>query len=316
MSTKSNGDKAGRDQSLGPEVVDPPLEPSETLDPLTPVAEVAEAVIEVQRRLIRAPDMWIQMMESTAWMEMSALMASWPVLRMLGRGDRHPVLVMPGFLGGDLSTLGLRFFIRSWGYWTHGWGGGENLGPTPEVVASIEKRLYEVFSRHERKVTLVGWSAGGMYARKLARQHPEMVRSVVTLASPLQMTFDDRSALSFLTDQLRPGFDPDFLGRPEHELGPLPVPATSIYTRTDGVARWYACLDVVDDQHENVEILGSHVGQGFNPSSLYVLADRLAQPEDDWRPFHPPAWTRGFFPRPEAWEPRKGHGGFAEPVNH
>jgi pimeloyl-ACP methyl ester carboxylesterase len=307
MSTKSNGDKPERDEPIGPETVDPPMEPSDALDPVTEVADAAETVVEFQRRLVRAPEMWIQMMESGAWMELSALMASWPVLRMLGRGDRHPVMVMPGFLGGDLSTLGLRFL-------THGWGRGDNLGPTPEVVAAIEKRLTDVYSRHERKISLVGWSAGGMYARKLARQHPEMVRSVVTLASPLQMTFDDRSTLSFLTDLLRPGFDPDFLGKPEHELGPLPVPATSIYTRTDGVARWYACLDVVDDQHENVEILGSHVGQGFNPSSLYVLADRLAQPEDDWRPFHPPAWLRGFYPRPEAWEPRAGHGGSLEPV--
>lgn len=315
MATERNKRSARTESAAGPEVDDAPLESSDALDPVAPMSEAAEVVAEVQRRLIQAPTMWIQMMESTAWMEMSALMASWPMLRMLGRGDRHPVLVMPGFLGGDSSTLGLRFFIRSWGYWTHGWGGGDNHGPTPEVVAAIEERLTEVYARHERKVSLVGWSAGGMYARKLARKHPEMVRSVVTLASPLQMTFDDRSALSFLTDQLRKGFDPDFLGKPEHELGPLPVPATSIYTRTDGVARWYACLDVVDDQHENVEIIGSHVGQGFNPSSLYVLADRLAQPEDDWRPFHPPAWTRGFFPRAEAWEPRKGHGGFAEPVS-
>ena len=82
----------------------------------------------------------------------------------------------------------------------------------------------------------------------------------------------------------------------------LPVPATSIYSRTDGVVRWQTCLDVVDDRHENVEVHGTHSGMAFNPAALHVVADRLRQREDGWRPFAPPPMTRHLYPPPAAWD--------------
>jgi hypothetical protein len=76
------------------------------------------------------------------------------------------------------------------------------------------------------------------------------------------------------------------------------VPSTLIYSRTDGIVRWHLCLDVVDDRHENVEVLASHAGMGFNPAALYVVADRLRQPEGEWRAFRPPPSLSFFFPPP------------------
>src|SRR5687767_8301259 len=102
-------------------------------------SDLAEAPT-IHRR-IRAPHPSVQMMEQGVLFELSAFMAASPVLRLLGRGDRHPVLVMPGFLGDDSSTLPLRAHIRSWGYWAHSVGGGQNLGPTPRVLAAIRERL-------------------------------------------------------------------------------------------------------------------------------------------------------------------------------
>jgi pimeloyl-ACP methyl ester carboxylesterase len=274
-------------------------------DPATvadPAAHVVPAA--VPRPLVQAPDTWIASLEMlTLSNELSAMMAASPLLRLLGRGDRHPVLVMPGFIAGDSSTLPLRYFIRSWGYWAHGWRGGDNLGPTPAVLQSISDRLTQLYGRHGRTVTLVGWSLGGLFARQLARAHPEKVRQVITLASPLQLTFDDRNTLSFILDRLRHRFDPDFHRLPEYQLGPLPVPATSIYTRMDGVARWQTCLDVVDHRHENVEIYSTHVGHGYSPAALYVLANRLRQPEGEWRPFRPPPLLRPAFPMAPSWDP-------------
>ena len=115
---------------------------------------------------------------------------------------------------------------------------------------------------------------------------------MITLGSPLQMDPGDRSAASLLADRLQSRFDPTFGGVAEHRLGALPVPSTSIYSRTDGVVRWQVCLDVRDDRHENVEVLGSHVGLGFNASALFVVADRLAQAEGTWRPFQAAARPR------------------------
>ena len=244
-----------------------------------------------------------QMLEQRVLFEAGALMAATPWLRAVGRGDRHPVLVLPGFMGGDGSTIALRWFIRSWGYWAHGWRLGSNVGPTPAILDGIGDRLDALHGRHGRQVSLVGWSAGGIFARHLARERPDAVRQVITLGSPLQMHQGDRSAASPIADLLESRFDPEFYGLEDYRRGPLPVPATSIYSRTDGVVRWQVCLDVADERHENVEVRGSHVGLGFNASALYVVGDRLAQDEGTWRPFRAPRGMRTQYPPPASWQP-------------
>jgi hypothetical protein len=78
----------------------------------------------------------------------------------------------------------------------------------------------------------------------------------------------------------------------------LPVPTTAIYTRTDGVVRWWQCIEDIGPERENIEVLGSHSGLGFNPAAIYAISDRLAQRPDAWRPFRPPPGTGRFFPHP------------------
>ena len=256
-----------------------------------------------QRRDVRAPSMSMQFLEQRALFEIGALAAAAPWLRAMGRGDRHPVLVLPGFMGDDASTVALRFLVRSWGYWSHGWGLGQNVGPTPDVLRGIEDRLEALHRRHGREVSLVGWSLGGLYARHLARRHPEWVRQVITLGSPLQMREGDRAAPSQLSDLLKSSFDPDFGGHEDYLQGPLPVPSTTIYSRSDGVVRWQVCLDIADDHHENIEVGGSHVGLGFNPAALYAVGDRLAQPEGTWQPFSAPCLLGRMYPHPATYHP-------------
>jgi len=256
---------------------------------------------DTERRPLTPPAQRLLMMEQRALFELGALFASAPILRFIGRGDRHPVLVMPGFTASDQSTMALRSLIRGWGYWAHGWQLGRNEGPTPDVLAGIRERLDALHNRHGARVSLIGWSLGGLYARYLARETPEQVRNVITLGSPLQMTRGDRTNASGLADRLQHLFDPAFIEMADHERGPLPVPATSIYTRTDGVVRWQVCLDVADGTHENVEVRGSHAGLGFNPAVIYVVADRLSLSEDGWRRFRPPFPLRALYPRPTSW---------------
>ncbi len=76
------------------------------------------------------------------------------------------------------------------------------------------------------------------------------------------------------------------------------VPTTSIYSRTDGITSWRCCLTEETDHSENIEVYGSHCGLGVNPSVLHVIADRLAQPEGEWRPFTRTGKRRLFFPEP------------------
>jgi pimeloyl-ACP methyl ester carboxylesterase len=251
-----------------------------------------------------APNPILRLMESRAVFELGAIAAASPLLRAFGRGDDHPVLILPGFLAGDASTAPLRSILQSQGYWAHGWRLGRNLGPTPDIVDGLVERLHTLHDRHDRPVSLIGWSLGGMYARRLARRWPELVRQVITLGSPFRITADDRSSVSGLFDALKPthavGVDQLLPGM---DAGPLAVPATAIYTRTDGVVRWWQCIETISATTENIEVRGSHSGLGFNPAAIYAISDRLAQPADDWRPFRPPLGTRHLYPHPADWKP-------------
>ncbi len=246
----------------------------------------------------------LRVLESRALFEFSAFMAASPVLRALGRGDRHPVLVLPGFTADDRSTVPLRWFLRGQGYWTHGWHLGSNLGPTKRVLHGLEDRLDEVVERHQRTMTIIGWSLGGIYARALARQRPEAVRQVITLGSPFRMVEGDHSGAEGLWKAMEHRFsraDLDALYQQEDTKPTLAMPSTAIYTRTDGVVKWYTCIERVGDQRENIEVRGSHSGLGWNPAVLVALGDRLALPEGQWRPFRPPFGTGHLFPRPEVY---------------
>lgn len=254
-----------------------------------------------------APSPLLTLMEGRALFEIGALQAASPLLRLTGRGDRHPVLVLPGFTADDRSTAALRGLLRAQGYWTHGWGLGRNMGPTPRVVEGMLDRFAQLHERHGRKVSLVGWSLGGVFARELARTAPDAVRQVITLGSPFRMGAGDRSAASPLWDSLQRHHEIGLDDRvPEHEREPLAMPATAIYTRTDGVVNWWHCVEATGAMRESIEVRGSHSGLGFNPAVAYAVLDRLAQPEDNWRPFHAPLWLRSSFPRPEAWDPARG----------
>src|SRR4051794_21564282 len=101
------------------------------------------------------------------------------------RGDGHPVLVLPGWLTGDPATTPLRLFLRALGHDVSGWSLGGNRGPTARVVQELRARVERLHRESGRRVSLVGWSLGGLYAQQLARAMPGSVRGIVTLGSPV-----------------------------------------------------------------------------------------------------------------------------------
>src|SRR5215475_15204524 len=125
-------------------------------------------------------------LEGRALLELAALLPAYPFLRRAPAGDGHPVLVLPGFMASDFSTRTLRRFLRDKGYAVHGWKLGRNLGPSAATIGGMTARLQSLQARYGRRVSLVGWSLGGIYSRELARAMPEMVRQVITLASPFR----------------------------------------------------------------------------------------------------------------------------------
>lgn len=205
-------------------------------------------------------------------------------LRGLPRGDGHPVLVLPGLFAGDFSTVPLRRFLRRLCYDARGWKLGVNLGPTAELREKLDARLHSMFERHERRVSLVGWSLGGIYARELARAHPERVRQVITLATPFR---DITATHAARVMPPVPGGRSlrDTREVRDHLRRPIPVPATSIYSKSDGIVAWQSCLQDEGPRSENVEVDCSHIGMGWYVDALRVIADRLGQPEGAWRPY-------------------------------
>lgn len=227
-------------------------------------------------------------------------------------GDRHFVLLLPGFTVGDWSNAPLAAVVRRAGARPKKWRLGTNEGPTDRVVNGIQARLAELYYRQERKVTVIGMSLGGIYARQLARWHPEMVRQVVTVGSPFRFGEGGRSsAVQKMWKSRLDRFDPAVvaeINQDEDDKTPLEMPATSIFSRFDDVVPWNRSLNANSSMSENIEVRGaSHLGLLVHPGVHLALNDRLRQPEGEWKPFRPPLAARMMFRRAPDYDPDRAH---------
>jgi hypothetical protein len=225
----------------------------------------------------------------------------------IDQGDGHAVLCIPGFVTGDFSTKHLRKNLEQLGYTSYGWEAGMNWGPSNKRLDDLHKHFLDVTKKHQGKVSIIGWSLGGVYARELARAHPELTRCVITLGAPfgagehpesidpvLKKIFHILNPESrFLTD----------LELQKQAIMPPPVPTTSIYSQDDGVVNWKTSLNPDVELSENIDItpsnpipdLGaSHVGLVNNPASVIAIADRLlesAPEKKSWERFDPSKYS-------------------------
>jgi pimeloyl-ACP methyl ester carboxylesterase len=246
---------------------------------------------------IAPPSRLLQLLELRASWEFAAGLAALPWLHLAPRGDGHPVLVLPGLVASDASTRLLRDFLKSSGYDVHGWGLGRNYGPRPGVEAAMLALIDRLHAQSGRTISLIGQSLGGAYARLLAVQRPDAVRSVITLGSPV--AGHPRSSNAWRIYEFtsgKSGVDP----KTWQQVTQAPqVPTTSIYSRTDGVVAWQTSIEPSAQPHtENIEVVSSHIGMAVHPLVLFAVADRLAQPEGQWQPFERRGWRAAAFPKP------------------
>jgi pimeloyl-ACP methyl ester carboxylesterase len=244
-----------------------------------------------------APPSWLFVTDpARAVAEFGLLVAALPLRQLLPVGDGHPVLVLPGLLADDDSTWTLRRILRDLGYRVHGWRLGRNLGPTAATVTGLQNRLLDLQSRYDSAVSLIGWSLGGIYARTLARDNPAAMRQVITLGSPIRLAHEGQSrARRAFNRYAHLHVVPRELPL-ESGCDPLLVPATSIYSRCDGIVAWQACLDQPYAWAENIAVVSSHLGFGHHPAVIWAVADRRAQPLGEWARFRPPAALRLLYP--------------------
>ena len=234
-----------------------------------------------------APNWLLVALEWRAVWEFGSVVPAWPVLQRAPKGDGHAVLVFPGLSASDASTLPLRHYLDSLGYKAHGWNQGYNFGPRAGVLAAAVAQISELFdTTGGKKVSLIGWSLGGVYARELAKLMPDKVRLVITLGTPF--VGSPRSTNAWKVYEMTRGRTVDEeMHNFELEKSPS-VPTTSVYSRTDGVVSWKCSIQPKQKHNpniENIEVLASHIGIGLNPTAWWIVADRLAQPAGGWKPF-------------------------------
>jgi hypothetical protein len=193
------------------------------------------------------------------------------------RGNGRPVFVLPGFGAGDGSTSPLRAYLRGLGHDARGWGLGRNGGDVQGLTRAMLDKVERLADRSGAKVALVGWSLGGVVSREVARERPDLVEQVITFGSPV---VGGPKYTRVGEVYRRRGHDLDQIEAivDERNRRPITVPITAIYTRSDGVVAWQACIDRTNPDVEHVEVRTTHLGLGVHHEVFIEVATRLARP--------------------------------------
>jgi pimeloyl-ACP methyl ester carboxylesterase len=204
----------------------------------------------------------------------------------LPRGDGHPVVIFPGLAANELSTGPVVRLCRQLGYAACDWGRGVNTGPRGDVGLWLDELAQDIdalTATHPHTMSLIGWSLGGFYAREVAKRLHGRVRRVITIGTPFAGRAEHTNAAWFyrLVNGSPPAFDDALLARLRT---PPDVPTTSVFSRSDGIVAWQACVQNGGVHAENVEVVGSHCGLAWNARVFTIIAERLCLPEHAARP--------------------------------
>ena len=245
----------------------------------------------------KAPSKLLFLGEGRSLFELGAGLAlSGLVHKFSPRGAGQPVLVLPGLGASDLSTKLLRVFLNDLGFVTYGWELGMNRGFNENTLDQVSYRLDNIYSQHQKSVSIVGHSLGGIFAREVAKRKPENIRQVITLGSPFTGNIEATNAQ--LAYEILSGqkIDEKVKNMMQTLSQKPPVPTTSVFSKFDGIVSWECSIEKDKNLGENIEIIGvSHIGMTSSPQSLYLIAERLSQSEKSWRPFDPIGIYKTFY---------------------
>jgi hypothetical protein len=235
-----------------------------------------EKIEEINTR-IESPPLFNVILETRSVVEWISMFGIYPFIPKHKASKNRPVLLMPPYLGNDLSTTFVRNYLKSVGFKTYKWELGVNMINSKSLPKLIEK-LDEIFEKHQEKVSLVGWSGGGIFAKIIANRHPDKVEQLITIGSPVwgvkNMKTPVVRSLEFLRGRKLKERNDKFI----KELEEIPdVPVTCIYTKTDGLLPWKHCMEAetLRKDIKNIEVFGSHCGMGANASVLLTVANSL-----------------------------------------
>ena len=215
-----------------------------------------------------APSAW-ERFKVLAWRFPRGLSGLGPV-GPRGPADGPPVLVIPGFLSTDRTTMERRRALARAGWRAYPWLLGLNEGAKADTLELLERRLDEI--RGRRKVLLVGWSLGGMFARQLAHRCPKKVRAVVTLGSPFSGDLKTNTNVRELYERIagHDVYEPPFERIPDKP----PVPTLALWSRRDGIVAPSAARGLPQEIDKAVEIDTHHVGFAlYRPALSQVVRE-------------------------------------------
>lgn len=230
---------------------------------------------------IAPPPRWHTLLEGRVAAEASLLMVQLPLLRMQLPKGQGPVMVLPGFMTDDTTTWLLRRFLESLGYQVKPWGMGVNRGPMMALLEPLIGKLDAWHAETGVQPSLVGWSRGGTLSREIARERPDLIRTVITLGSPVRGGVHGTSIGRLVTRET--GLTPAQLNQilRERQTRPITTPITAIYSKTDGVVSWQACIDDLNPSVTHNVVESSHMGLGVNADVYRLVAKALASAHAD-----------------------------------
>ncbi len=224
------------------------------------------------------------------------------------RGDGAPVVLIPGYLATDSTLRGMFHWLRRIGYRPYFSEIGWNNDCFDVLVDRLIETVERVNGETGRKVVLIGQSLGGVYARSVAARRPDLVASVITLGSPFR-AFRTNPFVQWLSDLTRKWVLWRRLPHVHRQCctldcpcktvaalrAPFPsaIPQRAVYSRTDGVVDWRACIN--GDRATDFEIRGTHIGMGLNRRAYRFIATELARETTPHLP-HPTSRSRRYRP--------------------
>ncbi len=195
-----------------------------------------------------------------------------PQLLTLPRG-RETVVVFPGWSTSDAFLLPMRSALRRLGHRAHGWGFGFNTGEVQGMLPSVSHSVEQRAAEAGEPITLIGWSLGGIFARETARDRPDLVRQVITLATPVfggpKYT---RGASTYSNEYVE---ELAQMVRVRNQI-PIECPITAMYSTADAIVDWRACIDTFSPTVENIEVGSTHIGMTIDPDVWKIIAHRLS----------------------------------------
>ena len=228
----------------------------------------------------RPPSRLATMLEARAPLDWATVLLRAPQLASAPRGDGRPVVLLPGYGSDEISRRPHGKYLDVLGYDVHEWGIGRNRGNVEAYVQRIGEFSGDIQRQSGNSVTLVGWSLGGVVARETARLFEPCIREVITMGTPIVGGPKYTAVAARFAEQSGIDLDAFELEVHERNLIGLRQPITAIYSKSDGVVGWRACIDVYNEHARNIQVRSSHFGMGASGRVWRLIADTLAADGD------------------------------------